>query len=249
MVPMPLIVVSTLFLSTIISSSNSVILGLPLNYGIILYPGFEVLDVFGPFDFLNRMSSDYPMNLHIIASTMRPVSSRHLTPADNNTAHSNFSESVVPSHTFKHPPYDLDVLFVPGGTGSFAEPPELLDAIEYIKDTYPKLQYLISVCTGAALLARAGVLDGRRATTNKASWAWVTPTGPRVNWVPTARWVVDGNIWTTSGVAAGMDGMLGFIEHLYGSDIAWKYANLMEYEWHNNSTWDPFAAIFNVTGA
>jgi transcriptional regulator GlxA family with amidase domain len=70
-----------------------------------------------------------------------------------------------------------------------------------------------------------------------------------VTWVPVARWVVDGNIWTTSGVAAGMDGMLAFIEHLYGSEVAWTWANGTEYEWHHNSIWDPFSAIFNVPGS
>jgi transcriptional regulator GlxA family with amidase domain len=82
------------------------------------------------------------------------------------------------------------------------EPPPIgLDIIEFIKETYPKLRYIISVCSGATLLARAGVLDGKRATTNKSVWEWAVLQGPKVKWVPTARWVVDGNIWTTSGVA------------------------------------------------
>jgi hypothetical protein len=58
-----------------------------------------------------------------------------------------------------------------------------------------------------------------------------------------------GNIWTTSGVAAGMDGMLAFIAHLYGDEFATNEANSVEYDWHKNATWDPFAAIWNVTGA
>jgi transcriptional regulator GlxA family with amidase domain len=56
-----------------------------------------------------------------------------------------------------------------------------------------------------------------------------------------------GNIWTTSGVAAGMDGMLAFIAHLFGEDFAVNEANGVEYEWHNNATWDPFATLYNVT--
>jgi putative intracellular protease/amidase len=79
---------------------------------------------------------------------------------------SNFSQQILPTHTFKHPPKDLDVLFVPGGPGSMVL--ELDDAIAYIRHVYPSLQYIFSVCTGSTLLARAGVLDGKNATTNKS---------------------------------------------------------------------------------
>lgn len=65
----------------------------------------------------------------------------------------------------------------------------------------------------------AGVLDGRRATTNKASYKNVTATNDKVVWVPHARWVVDENIWTTSGVSSGIDGTLAFIECLYGQEV------------------------------
>jgi putative intracellular protease/amidase len=68
---------------------------------------------------------------------------------------------------------------------------ELEDAVDYIREVYPSLQYIVSVCTGSTLLARAGILDGKRATTNKKNWTWAVATGPKVKWVP-GRWVVDG---------------------------------------------------------
>jgi putative intracellular protease/amidase len=74
---------------------------------------------------------------------------------------------------------------------------------DFIFARYPQLKYLLSTCSGAVSLANSGVLEGRRATSNKAGWRWVITHGKNVNWVPTARWVVDGNIWTSSGVSAG----------------------------------------------
>jgi transcriptional regulator GlxA family with amidase domain len=210
---------------------------------VIVFPNFEALDVFGPLDVLNVLSFKNTLNLSIIASTLDPVST---APRVMNLFNSTFSESVVPTHTFAAPPPDLEVLLVPGGGGTRA--PDLQELITYIKDVYPSLRYIISVCTGATLLARAGVLDGRRATTNKKAWAWATSQGPNVTWVPKARWVVDGNVWTTSGVAAGIDGMLGFVGEIYGENVANGTANDIEYERHADPSWDPFSAIWNVTG-
>jgi transcriptional regulator GlxA family with amidase domain len=219
---------------------------IPKKYGVIVFPGFQALDVFGPLDVLNTISGANKINLSIIASTLEPVSTHSdLYPGVGSI----FAEHVVPTHTFKHPPRDLDVLLIPGGGGTRAAAPDLLDAIKYIKHVYPRLEYIISVCTGATLLARAGVLDGRRATTNKKAWAWATSQGPNVTWVPTARWVVDGNVWTTSGVAAGIDGIYGFVGHLYGEDYSKSIADSLEYERHTNASWDPFSLVWNVPGA
>ncbi len=120
---------------------------------------------------------------------------------------STISESIVPTHTFQTAP-PLDVLIVPGGIGTRGPPPTVNSMIAFVKERYPTLQYLITVCTGAGIAARAGVLDGKHATTNKRAWKETTALGPKVKWIPQARWVTDGNIWTTSGVAAGTDGFL-----------------------------------------
>ena len=106
---------------------------------------------------------------------------------------------VLATHSFDNPP-PLDVLLVPGGVLADKDAPALND---FIARQYPTLEYLLSVCTGARNLADAGVLEGKRATSNKAVWASVITHGKNVTWVPTARWVNDGNIWTSSGVAAG----------------------------------------------
>ncbi|EJD55503.1 class I glutamine amidotransferase-like protein [Auricularia subglabra TFB-10046 SS5] len=215
----------------------------PLHIGYIVFPAFQALDVFGPLDPLNVLSSTVPLNLSIIGPTLEPVSTR----AQMMQTPSFFNESIVPTHTFANPPENLDVIIVPGGRGTRAPVEQQQAQIDLIREQYPKLKYLISVCTGVTLLARAGVLDGRKATGNKASWEFVKSTGPNVDWVPKARWVVDGNIWTTSGVAAGIDGIFAWIGHVYGEELATTIADRIEYERHTDPSWDPFSDIFNTT--
>ncbi|KAH9475534.1 Isonitrile hydratase [Psilocybe cubensis] len=214
----------------------------PLKYGIIVHSGFQALDVFGPLDALNALSLCYPLQLFIIAETLDPVSTKPPGSLGNPT--SNFAQSIVPTHTFDTVPA-LDVLIVPGGVGNRI-PEVVARAIEYIADVYPSLQFLLTVCTGSRLVAEAGVLDGRKATTNKAAWARTIAYRPQVNWVPHARWVVDGNIWTASGVSAGIDLIFAYIGEVYGEEVATLLSNFMEYERHQDSTWDPYAELYSL---
>jgi transcriptional regulator GlxA family with amidase domain len=175
------------------------------------------------------------MTLSVIAASTDPVSTALL----NNTA-SKFGQSIVPTHTFENAP-DLDVLIIPGGHGTREELGPLLD---WLRKVYPSLKYIFTICTGSWLTARAGILDGKRATSNKAAFAEAAKTWTNVKWVKQARWVVDGNIWTTSGVSAGIDGMLALIGETYGEETAEKITNVMEYERHRDPSWDPFAEIY-----
>lgn len=108
-----------------------------------------------------------------------------------------------------------------------------------------QVKYILSVCTGSTILARAGILDGRPATTNKRAWAWATSTGPAVDWVHAARWVEDGDIWTSSGISAGIDLTLAWMGHIYGEEVADYVAMSMEYEREMDAGNDPFAAIWS----
>src|SRR5690606_13160876 len=113
----------------------------------------------------------------------------------------------------------LDLLLVPGGIGTRAEVDN--DAmLEFLRTRVPQAELTMTVCTGTALLARTGLLDGRRATTNKAVFHWVAEQGPRVDWVRAARWVEDGPFVTSSGVSAGMDMALAVVARLAGPDMA-----------------------------
>jgi transcriptional regulator GlxA family with amidase domain len=217
----------------------------PKNIGFLLFPSFQALDVFGPLDALNILSLRTYLNLTLIAATLDPISTKPRS-ASMNTFNSTFGESILPTHTFANAPA-LDVLFIPGGLGTRAA--DLNETIAWVGATYPGLQYLVTVCTGAGIAARSGILDGRNATTNKLAWAATTALRPQVKWRAHNRWVVDGNIWSSSGVSAGIDVTLAWIDHVWGSAWATNIANGMEYERHLNASWDPFAELYNLTDA
>ncbi|KAI9783162.1 MAG: hypothetical protein M1816_001484 [Peltula sp. TS41687] len=215
----------------------------PISYGMILFPGFQVLDVFGPLSALEILSKDREMNLYMVAATMKPVSTAYEAET-NHAKGSNFAQTVLPTHTLADCP-GLDVLIVPGGLGTRASDIILSPILDFITARYPLLQYLITVCTGSGLVARAGILDGRKATTNKAAWSQIVAWRPCVQWIPEARWVVDGNIWTSAGVSAGIDVTLAFIATVYGDESAQKVADSMEYERHLDPSDDPFAKLIH----
>ncbi|KAF5011883.1 hypothetical protein FDECE_2016 [Fusarium decemcellulare] len=212
--------------------------GKPVNFGVVVFPAFQALDVFGPLDALNILSRSNKMNLYTIAPTLEPVSTKLV--GNNVPQESDFGQRILPTHTFETAP-PLDVLIVPGGQGTRA--PSVTPAIEYIKATYPSLQYLITVCTGSGLAARAGVLDGKRATTNKLSWDSTVALRPEVNWIHHARWVEDGNIWTSSGISAGIDVTFAWIAAVHGEQVAEAVANRMEYTRVTDPNHDPFAEL------
>lgn len=211
----------------------------PLRIGVVLFPGFQALDVFGPLDCINVLSRTESITLSLLSTTLDPV------PTQSPDIPTTTSQSILPTHTFATAP-PLDVVLVPGGRGSRGSNPPVSEAITFIANTYPSLQYLITVCTGAGLAARAGVLDGKRATTNKMAWREMRALRAEVEWVARARWVVDGNVWTSSGVSAGIDVTLAWIGEVFGQEEAQRIADWIEYSRHEDAEMDPFAELYGL---
>lgn len=199
--------------------------------GALLFGGFELLDVFGPLEAWGMLAAAGGWRIVTTAESAGPVSSAQ-------------GPRAVADHSLEDCPR-LDVMLVPGGIGtrSGVENGALLD---WLRRQGAQAQVVSSVCTGSALLARAGLLDGRRATSNKAAFAWVETQGPAVQWVREARWVEDGPLVTSSGVSAGIDMTLAVIAKLEGQEAAERIAVRMEYEWHRDATRDPFAKIHGL---
>ena len=148
---------------------------LPKNFGIVLFPGFQLLDVCGPLDALNVLSNSHTLNLSIIAANLNPVGTQHFIQDQQG---SKFNQSIVPTHTFANAPQDLEVLLVPGGLGNRSDK-NMEPVVEYLTSLgldgsggrlKGDLKWVLTVCTGSEILARTGALDGRRATTNKRAF-------------------------------------------------------------------------------
>jgi transcriptional regulator GlxA family with amidase domain len=197
--------------------------------GLVLFDQFELLDVFGPAEAFGIRDLDGAFRLVMVADKSGPVASAQ-------------GPRTVADYGFDDCPH-LDMFLVPGGMGTRreVENPVLL---RWLRERAAKAELVMSVCTGSALLARAGLLDGIRATSNKRAFDWVVSQGPAVKWVGQARWVEDGKFATSSGVSAGIDMALAIIARVLGTETAEKDAIGMEYDWHRDAAWDPFAKIW-----
>jgi transcriptional regulator GlxA family with amidase domain len=192
--------------------------------GVVLFPDFELLDVFGPVEMFGNMKG--LVDIIIVAERTGAVRSAQ-------------GPSVNADHAFDDCPR-LDLVLVPGGVGTYAEVGNRA-LIDWLRRRVPEAEIVMTVCSGTALLARTGVLDGRRATTNKMLFHSIASEGPRVEWVKEARWVEDGKFFTSSGVSAGIDMALAVIERLSGTQMSEALALGTEYDWHRDPAWDPFA--------
>lgn len=197
--------------------------------GALIFPDFELLDTFGPLEMFGMMPDD--IEIRMVAATKDPVASRQ---GPKNVIDDAFGDRD-----------SYDMLLIPGGAGTRpgVDDPVLID---WIKTMAPRANLTMTVCTGSALLARTGLIDGKRATSNKAAFQWVMEQGPKVDWQKQARWCEDGDIMTSSGVSAGMDMALAAIARTFSQEDADRVADRTEYDWKRDPDWDPFAKIHGL---
>lgn len=200
--------------------------------GALFYPGFELLDMYGPLEMFGSLAD--AVRIVSVAAEAGPVAS-----AQGPRALADVGFDDCP---------ELELIVLPGGIGTLAalDDDRLLD---FLRERCPRAEVTMSICTGSALLARAGLLDGLRATSNKQFFELARSQGDAVDWIEKARWVDAGRYVTSSGVSAGLDMALAVIERLFGRESATLVAELTEYERCEDPDADPFAAYLNQGAA
>lgn len=192
-----------------------------MDINVILFDRFTALDFVGPVEALQRIEG-YDIKYYSLEGGL----------VSNGKG---FAVDTLPFTKFQK-----GIILVPGGWGTrpLVNDNGFISALKILAE---KSVYCLSVCTGSVLLAKAGILDGKLATSNKNAMEWAQTIAPNVNWQLKARWTVDGNIYTSSGVSAGIDMALGFIADKHGREKALEAAKGMEYIWNENPERDPFA--------
>ena len=138
---------------------------------------------------------------------------------------------VVPAYGFHDHPR-IDVLVVPGGVHD--EEMYKKKVIEWISRQAGKAEIVASVCTGAFLLAEAGVLTTQRATTHWGDIRNLRESYPELKILEAIRWVDEGSVVTSAGISAGLDMSLHLVERLHSPELALKTAKQMEYDWRTD---------------
>ena len=196
-----------------------------MNVAVLLFEDFETLDVFGPVEILGRLKQNYQKQISFYSLSGGLVNNSHGVS--------------IQTKNIENLKNGTDIVLIPGGHGTRSEVDNSL-FINKIREISNLSKFVLSVCTGSALLAKAGLLDGKRATSNKKAFDWVITQGENVRWVKKARWVKDEKFYTSAGVSAGMDMTLGFLNDLHGIEFARKVAFEMEYNWTEDMEEDNF---------
>ena len=194
---------------------------------VILFDNFETLDVFGPVEIFGRLIDHFIVNFY----------SRYggLVKSSHNVEIKSKPFSEIQSENY--------ILLVPGGIGT-RELVKNNDFIEELKKISKKAEFILTICTGSILFSKTGFLKNKKATSNKRAFFWTKIESSDVNWIKKARWIKDSNIYTSSGVSAGIDMTLGFISDYIDYETAKQQSEEIEYEWHEDSSWDPFSDLY-----
>ena len=198
-----------------------------LNVAIVIFENVEVLDFAGPFEVFSRTRTT-PGTESRRSNDSAPFRVFTVAP-EGGVLRATGGLQVVPDFSFAGAP-QIDILLVPGGFGTRG----LLEdeaAIAWIAEKAAGARLVTSVCTGSLLLARAGLLDGKRATTHGSALDLLEKVGAgNVTVERGVRWVDDG-IVTSAGVAAGIDMAFAVVAKICGQEVAEETARYIEYPW------------------
>jgi len=186
---------------------------------LLIFDEVEVLDFCGPFEVFSVtgvMEPPQPFQVYTVAETLQPVTARN-------------GLSINPRYCLSDCPAP-DILLIPGGLGTRREMHNA-GLIEWIRNRAVNAELVLSVCTGALLLAKAGLLDGLEATTHHGAIDLLREVAPRTRVSPEKRFIDNGKVIVSAGISAGIDMSLYAVARLLGEAEALKTARYMEYDW------------------
>jgi transcriptional regulator GlxA family with amidase domain len=200
---------------------------IPLIVGILIFDDVEILDVAGPFEVFSvtrlndeqRLQQSSPFKVYLIAEKNKQIiaiGGLRLTP--------DVTISECP---------ELDLLIIPGGWGTRKESKNRI-LIKWISNQFTKDRLIASVCTGSSLLGKAGLLDGRDATTHWRAFDFLQESAPKTRILKNVRFTLTEPIFTSAGVSAGIDLALRIVSHFFGTEVGQTTARQMEYPYPNS---------------
>jgi transcriptional regulator GlxA family with amidase domain len=190
------------------------------NVGIYIFDEIEVLDLGGPFEVFSTASR--------MEARLNPGSAK---PFEVFTVRARGGLMVQPDFDLTNHPA-IDVLVVPGGVVTAELERDAV--IEWIKRTAAKAELTASVCTGAFLLGKAGLLRGKTITTHWEDIADFRAMFPEIPVRDDTRWVDAGEIVTSAGISAGIDMSLHLVARLESAELAARTARQMDYDWQRS---------------
>ncbi len=198
--------------------------------GILLFDDVEVLDFAGPFEVFSvaglRNAGAAPFAVHTIAEKSPVIARNQL--------------AICPSYTLENSPL-FDIILLPGGGGirpdgsPFGSRKEMHNEkiLDWVRTQNQQAEMVLSVCTGSMILAKAGLLEGLRATTHWKAEAGMREAAPNTELLMNERYVDNGRIVLSAGISAGIDMAFYVIKKLLGAETALETAQYMQYDyWH-----------------
>lgn len=188
------------------------------NVAVFIYQGVELLDFAGPgevFAAAQTIEGQRAFNVYTVAASADTIVSQGFV-------------KVAPQYTIENCPRP-DIIVLPGGNANNAMRDDKVMA--WIKTATRETEVTMSVCNGALLLARAGLLNDKKATTHWTAIRGLKREAPTATVLENVRFVDNGQLLTTAGVSAGIDGALHVVDRLLGRPAAQLTARYMEYEW------------------
>jgi putative intracellular protease/amidase len=193
----------------------------PRNLAIFIFNGVQIIDYTGPYEVLGQAwdGEQHLFNIYTVAEKPDAITT-------------NMGMTVVPKYTFDNAPKP-DVILLPGGNvrDSMNSP----KVIKWVQERADEAEYVMSVCNGAFYLGKAGLLDGKTATTYYGLIDQLRELAPKARIVTDQRFVDNGKIITTAGLSSGIDGALHLVERIAGRGRAQEVALNMEYNWQPDS--------------